>query len=486
MTQPARIAVVHYHLRPGGVTNVIRNAVASLGPKAYRTVVLSGLPPALEVAAPVGVVDGLNYAGSKQAPRAGDLADRLAQAAEEALGGPPDLWHFHNHSIGKNPALTRVVGLFAARGDRLLLQIHDFPEDGRPGNYRELVIGAADGSRAQLGPALYPQGGHVHYATLNSRDRDFLVSSGAAPDRVHRLPNPVALDPARSREVPASGSRLFLYPTRAIRRKNLGEFLLWAALAPRGDRFAATLAPTSPSDKAAYDRWVALARRLKLPVQFEAGRDGAIPFAALLKSATAVMTTSIAEGFGLAFLEPWLVRRPVLGRDIPELTREFKDEGVQLPNLYAHVPVPLAWLDADALRRRIRTAYGTLLEAYGRKPTGDEAEAAVHAATSSEHVDFGRLDEETQAVVVRRARKTPEDFASLALPLPEPRSLPQQALSHNLRTIRDRYGLPAYAARLDAVYHAVLAGEARPADDLDAENLLSRFIAPERFNLLRT
>lgn len=486
MTQPARIAVVHYHLRPGGVTNVIRNAVASLDRSLYRAVVLSGLPPSLDTAAPVRVVDGLNYAGSKQAPRAGDLTDRLARAAEDALGGPPDLWHFHNHSIGKNPALTRAAGLFAARGDRLLLQIHDFPEDGRPGNYRELVIGAADGRRALLGASLYPQGGHIHYATLNSRDRDFLVSSGADPDRVHRLPNPVALGRTQSPASPPAGRRLFLYPTRAIRRKNLGEFLLWSALAPRGDRFAATLAPTSPADKAAYDRWVALARKLKLPIRFEAGRDGAIPFASLLKSATAVMTTSIAEGFGLAFLEPWLVRRPVLGRDLPELTREFRDEGVQLPNLYARLPIPLAWLDADALRRRIRTAYGALLEAYGRKAADGDTEAAVRAAMDMEQVDFGRLDEDLQSAVVRRAKASPADFASLALTVPDVAGFPRTALSSNLRAVRERYGLPAYAARLEAVYRSVLAGTARPAAELDAESLLSRFLAPERFCLLRT
>ena len=37
-------------------------------------------------------------------------------------------------------------------------------------------------------------------------------------------------------------------------------------------------------------------------------------FAALLASAHALVTTSVAEGFGLAFLEPWLMGRPLAGR----------------------------------------------------------------------------------------------------------------------------------------------------------------------------
>ena len=38
---------------------------------------------------------------------------------------------------------------------------------------------------------------------------------------------------------------LFLYPVRAVRRKNLGELALWASIAPKGHFFASSLGPTN-------------------------------------------------------------------------------------------------------------------------------------------------------------------------------------------------------------------------------------------------
>jgi hypothetical protein len=63
---------------------------------------------------------------------------------------------------------------------------------------------------------------------LTTRDAALLKRAGAPPERVHHLPNPGAAGWPVPGPPPADGGRL--YPTRAIRRKNLGEFLLWAAM----------------------------------------------------------------------------------------------------------------------------------------------------------------------------------------------------------------------------------------------------------------
>ena len=144
--------------------------------------------------------------------------------------------------------------------------------------------------------------------------------------------------------IQGAGDRLFLYPTRAIRRKNLGEFLLWSALGEKGDRFATTLAPTSAGDRAPYERWVRVARSLGIPIEFEMGGRTTVPFPNLLRAAHTVVTTSVAEGFGLAFLEPWLAGRPLGARDLPELTDMFKKQGLDFGNLYRRLFVPLAWV----------------------------------------------------------------------------------------------------------------------------------------------
>ena len=42
-----------------------------------------------------------------------------------------------------------------------------------------------------------------------------------------------------------------------------------------------------------------------------------------MASAHRLVTTSVAEGFGLAFLEPWLFGKGLLGRNLPEITVDF-------------------------------------------------------------------------------------------------------------------------------------------------------------------
>ena len=221
---PLRIALVHYHLRPGGVTTVLSRTLAALRDHAVQCVVLSGeaCEDPATWPAPVRVVPGLGYDDGTSSRL---TAEDLERAATDALGGPPQLWHIHNHALGKSAGLPRVVPDLARRGCPLLLHLHDFAEDGRPGNYARL--------NQQLGDAadrLYPRAAHVHYAVLNRRDHSFLLHAGAPADQVHVLPNPIRLDGDAGLVEPVAGH--MIYPTRAIRRKNVGEFLLWSLLGP--------------------------------------------------------------------------------------------------------------------------------------------------------------------------------------------------------------------------------------------------------------
>ncbi|MEA2080473.1 MAG: hypothetical protein U9P00_11565, partial [Pseudomonadota bacterium] len=289
-----RLAIVHHHLHPGGVTRIIEHAVSALRACELDVVLISGEPPQRAWGVPVRVVDSLAYEEQRAAASPAQLGADLQAAARDALGSLPDLWHVHNHSLGKNLALPGALHALADAGQRLLLQLHDFAEDGRPLNYRRLrsVVGEGDGAR--LVQCLYPQAGQVHYAVLNGRDLKLLGAAGIPPARLHALANPVSLQPdtagaddSRSRQ-----GRLWLYPTRAIRRKNLGEFLLWAALAEPGDQFATTLGPNNPAERPGYERWRELAGVLSLPVSFELGADPALSFEAILSSAHAMLTTS--------------------------------------------------------------------------------------------------------------------------------------------------------------------------------------------------
>ena len=139
--RPMRVAIVHYHLQTGGVTRVIQHAVHALRARGEQTVVLAGEapdPPLPDLGA-VRVVDGLGYDQEGAAANEQALLERLLAAAEDALGGAPDLWHIHNPGLGKNRSVPGALFLRAEVGQRILVQIHDFAEDGRPANNRRLL-----------------------------------------------------------------------------------------------------------------------------------------------------------------------------------------------------------------------------------------------------------------------------------------------------------------------------------------------------------
>ncbi|BCX81354.1 hypothetical protein MIT9_P0932 [Methylomarinovum caldicuralii] len=472
-----RIAIVHYHLRPGGVTRVIEHAARLLRASGRQVVVLAAEAPE-DFPVPVKAVKALAYDEGKEPVSVSRLHAALADAAAAALGGAPDVWHFHNHHLGKNLALPPVVARLAAAGARLLLQVHDFPEDFRPYNYQRLRR-FLDEDLA----ACYPSAPQVHYAVLNSRDRAFLAGAGVAAERLHLLPNPVWLPPQDGEAGRWPEGRLWLYPTRAIRRKNIGELLLWATLAEPGDHFATSLAPENPREQRFYRHWVSLAQELALPLSFDLARRSGWSFPAMVRAAHCLVTTSVAEGFGMAFLEPWLLERPVSGRDLPDITADFRGAGLALDHLYPRLDIPVEWLGEKPLRQRLVEGLRDLYRAYGLpEPTAEQCERAWAAWVREGRVDFGRLDEPLQTQVIRRLHHS----AAARRMLPRRLAVPSpQTVARNRTVALGHYDLHHYGKRLESLYAALLAAPCRPPETLDAAALLHRFLQPERLCLLR-
>ncbi len=482
-----RLAIVHYHLQPGGVTRIIEHTIAALAGRGIRIVVLTGQEPAAGWPSAWRVIAGLQYEAARPAVGPAELVRQMEEAARDALGGPPDVWHVHNHSLGKNLALPGALVDLAGRGARLLLHIHDFAEDGRPANYHLMLEKMARGSKREMSRLLYPVGSHVHYGVLNGRDHAFLDDAGAADNCLHLLPNPVRLGD-RTDDTPQpdpDGRTLWLYPTRAIRRKNIGEFLLWSAVAGEGHRFATTLGPENPRERPRYEMWKRIAAELGLPVRFEIAATCGCSFEELLSRARSLVTTSIAEGFGLAFLEPWLAGRPVCGRDLPEITSDFHREGILLPWLYDRLDVPVSWLGLGRIADRAAAGQQQVLEAYGRSAGEDCLERILAAWIRDDHVDFGRLDEEMQEIVLRRLVRDPGQARRLRpSSLPDPEEC-DRAIAVNRRLLREKYSLQGYGERLCRLYDQVAGSDVTPLSFLDGEILLDHFLAPERLMLLR-
>lgn len=465
-----RVAIVHYHLRPGGVTRVIEAGVRALRAAGAEPAVLTGsdAPPAFP--APVRTVPGLNY--DETGPGAEALAGRIEAAERDAFGRAADVLWIHNATLGKNPSLAQAVGRWAAQGRRMILHLHDFAEDGRPALHAALAR-----ARPDPGRWLYPAAPQIRYAVLTERDLGVLLRAGADPAAVALLPNAVFPSDEPAPPVAAEPGR-FLNPVRAIRRKNIGELLLRAAQEPER-RWALTLPPTQPADLPAYRRWRALAARLQLTVEFETGAPPANEsLARALARAESVYTTSIAEGFGLGFLEPWAAHRPVCGRDLPEITAGLRKAGVVLDGLYDAWPVPWSAFDADAFRRRFIAAFADARGRYGRGNADEEAARAWTRLAAGASVDFGALDETAQSETIMNAARLP--------PPPAAEPPPAGVIAHNAACMRDAFGVAAYARRVRTLLESILRADAAPATALDGEAVLSFFLAPERFRMLRT
>lgn len=459
------VAFVHYHARPGGVTRVVERAVDSLGDRVHGLFFTGeaarGETPLQKK---IRVLPNLGYStGQKFQPL------ELLKHARGAFGGEPEVWHIHNHSLGKNPALTQEVTSLAMAGQKILLQIHDFAEDGRPDNYLNL---------GKLKTRLYPVAPHIHYAVLNKRDHRFLLASGIPEENLHLLPNAVSpLPPSQS--LKSKAQSLFVYPCRAIRRKNIGELLLWSALMPEA-RFAVTLAPKNPEVKPVYDAWVEFAKKLELNVEFNAGANAT--FEEMIAKADALITTSIAEGFGLAFLEPWLANKPLTGRNLPEITADFAEHGLDLSALYNRLPVPLvsiAWNISEPFFQTLEKTLRASHEAYGREWNDTVFEEAKAALIQDGCVDFGILDEEMQRTIIRAVKRDP---SLIHVQLGD-----SSAAAEKNRTVTETaYGPAAYGDQLSSIYEKLLAAKPGTIRYADSEKLLDEFLQPQRFNLLRT
>ena len=503
------VAVVHYHLNRGGVTRVIANhllGLAAAGSGAPSAAILTGgraeaWGPAADELDRAGVrvvrpvVPRLDYDSLNSDPRpdAEWLADRMGEAVTDA-GGTPDatVLHVHNHSLGKNFSLPGAVRFLAGRGWRCLLQPHDFAEEFRPDNFARLRA-AGEGDR------LYPQAPHVHYAVLNGRDRGVLEGLGVPPDRLHFLPNPVADFPplpdrreAKRKLAAACGVpadvRYFCYPVRGIRRKNLGEAVLTAVLEPDAV-VGVTLEPRNPAELAFHDRWRTFCERLDLPVRFgtgeapSSGKSG-VSFHENLAAADAIVTTSVAEGFGMVFLEAWLADRPLVGRDLPHVTADFRAAGLALPGLYRSLTVPAGWV--PEFPARFRAGCEKLLADY-RRPWDDAAfDAAVAAKTAGGRVDFGDLDEAMQEAVIRRLVDDPAARGAVRTDELDHGRPTDGVVERNAAVVRAEYDLAGSGRRLRAVYDAVLASPVGPVEPPPhPKAVLDAFLDLRSFRLIR-
>jgi glycosyltransferase involved in cell wall biosynthesis len=259
--------------------------------------------------------------------------------------------HCHNPNLGKNPALTMAIYQLARQGVPIVNHCHDFPED-RPENMQRLTT-MLDHSGISARQVLFPDLPNYHFAVLNTCDYKRVIENGVPPARVHLLQNPVYVSPGRKQEMKADilarlgldpGKKIITYPVRAIRRKNIGECILLAVLFQETCQFTITQAPKNQVEQPAYLQWKDFCIKNNIPVKFESG--AIVNHEDLIRISDFCITTSIREGFGMVYLEPWLAGTPVSGRNLPCITEDLRKSGLKFPGLYEGIVI-----DSDSGQR---------------------------------------------------------------------------------------------------------------------------------------
>lgn len=484
------VVIVHYHLRRGGVTRVIETAADCLRKAGVPHLILSGSEPEGGRRLPVRVLPRLDYRQPSKRPiKPESLLRSMRRAVREELGVDDFTWHLHNPSLGINPTLTSLVRLIADSRDPMILQHHDFAEDGRPGNYA--AIADTD--------AIYPVAPQIRHAFINSRNARQLVAAGLPPGQADVLPNAIT---APARTTPPAGEPehpLLLYPVRGIRRKNLGELFVLARLAPEGTRLATTLPPANPRWQPIHNEWEQFAAETGLPVhlgvvgRLSPGPRAKKTFASWIRHATHFVTTSVSEGFGLGFLEPAILGKPLIGRHLHALGEDFALAGIQPGRLYDRLLVPEAWVGRETLRQRLVTELQRNLELYGLPMSNEFLDKSFAAMRHDGHLDFGNLPEDLQRGVIRRL-EDPGARAEILVENGPDRELLADWLPRTLGerrpTVRPgqlaTFTTDAYWQRLATCLQSASHATPRPPGYLEGHQVLTQFLRPGSFHFLCT
>lgn len=488
-----KIVILHCHYERGGVTQVVENHVrALLGEDQIEQIVLvagsrnSGLSP--ETLAAVTLIEVEDFDYDSQPYSAASLPERSAQITERlteqlaAAGVDRDnaVLHWHNHGLGKNTASPEVIRRLATSGWKLLAQIHDFAEDNRPENYGRLIEATGATGKQAIDQYLYPVASQIHYATLTNADAAILTQIGIPAERTHCLPNSVVLpsgEPDRNQalekirraaELPDDASWC-LYPVRGIRRKNVGEFLLLSRWLKPNQFAGLTLCPATEVEKRSYQRWQALAAEVAPRAVFDAGHLVDVSFGENIAAADFIVSTSVAEGFGMAFLEPWLAHREVIARRLGTVTDDFEACGMRFPKLYDAVNIPgdQSWL--ERCRREsaeaAEAAWSTVPEPFRPQLSLDMNDddqidfAALTPRAQTEVLQRIASDDGFESAVQERGRELIDRLTASADP---------ELIQANAELVARRYSPDQTREQLVAIYQQLAAADSEPQVDSPA------------------
>jgi glycosyltransferase involved in cell wall biosynthesis len=463
-----KIVFIHYHLKTGGVTTVLRQQVESIL-DTCELLVLSGEPPKSPFPCDVVHIPGLGYDNSgRNLTKSKEVAVAILKAIHSKWKDGCDLVHVHNPLLKKNENFLKILNELKERGIKLFLQIHDFAEDGRPLSY------FADEEYIE----------NCHYGVINSRDYNILLKAGLKEEGLHKIFNTIT--PFHFNFEDAILKNYILYPIRAIRRKNIGEAILLSLFFKKNAPLVITLPPNSPADINSYEDWKTFVTENKLNVVFEAGLSN--EFSNLVLSSDFLITTSITEGFGFSFLEPWIAKKNLWGRKLPDICQDFEQHSIQLNHLYSRLDVPLDWIDRDVLFHMWMSGIQKISAMFGIKIDDISIKTAYEKVTTNDVIDFGLLNEPFQKKIISTVLSSivnRNELIRLNSFLSNPGSVSNkdELIQHNMEAVLSNYNKTKYRENLIDIYKKVIRDNV--SQKIDKKLLVSEFLELGNFSLLK-
>jgi uncharacterized protein YktA (UPF0223 family) len=463
-----KIAFIHYHLKTGGVTTVLRQQIESII-DTYDLLVLSGDPPESPFLCDVVHIPGLGYdVSGRNMMEPQRVATAIIAAIHLKWNDGCDLVHVHNPIIKKNSNFLKILNVLKEKGLKLFLQIHDFAEDGRPLSYFAEEEYIED----------------CHYGVINSRDYIILLETGLKKEGLHKISNIITPFQFKTKDVILKN--YILYPIRAIRRKNIGEAILLSLFFKNSAPLVITLPPNSPADMNSYEEWKKFAAENRLNVIFEAGLTH--EFSDLVLSSDFLITTSITEGFGFSFLEPWTAKKYLWGRKLPDICQDFEQNSVRLNHLYTRLDVPMDWIDNDILFYTWKSGLQRASAIFGEIIDDIFIKTVYEKATTNGVIDFGLLNEPFQKKIISTVLSGSMNRKQLIrlnpfLSNPGSVSNKDELIQNNMEAVIFNYNRPKYREKLMDTYTKVVKDIV--CQKIDKKILVSEFLKLNNFSLLK-
>ncbi len=506
------ITIFHYHLLPGGVTQVILSSVVSMLkyiPEITGITLVSGreentenvlgeirdnVPLSIRNEIKVEIVQELRYLSDQ--PSVPDTEEMVRILTKRFA---PGIWWIHNFHLGKNPIFTKSLLIIAetCKNVKMIMHIHDFPECGRFQNIRAL--------RSYISEDLYPQSNNVKYAVINSRDKQLLAEAGIHKESIFLLDNPVKkTDPLPFRPDTYtkmdnffSGTEhsyipkapILIYPVRSIRRKNTLEAGLLSRLLVRETNLFVTLPGTSESEKE-YSNMVEYAFKENLiPGVFASGLKGqenGFSFLEQVAVSSGIISSSVQEGFGYLFINALQWEKPLFARylDVLRGTEHLFEH--QQAGFYREVKIPMNPEEKNELRENYKEHFKRVSAIY---PTLNIASLLkeLEGMLKEEFIDFSYLSPGMQLDTLKKLHD--RSF------LNEVRYMNKELLDRFEAILSndftegeepglERFSLQQHASTIKNILFAPISGVHTAKNSQVSSNLLALFTKMEYFKLL--